>query len=280
MKEYSLVRSFFVVACSCFLGCMPCLDAPAFAQSANNGANVEKVAWNESQGSQQSQSTWGNANSNSNSNSKFNSGGSAWGNSNSTSNSNSNSGNSGSSWGNSNSNANSNSGGSSWGNSKSNSNSGGNGTSSWGNSVSTSGNKQMNVVMPDPLKQISYAEYQKMVSQYRGKVVLVNFFATWCGPCRQEIADLKVLRTKISTDDLIIISVSVDDNKSDLSAMLREQNFNYPTAWASNDLRRAFNIGSIPRVIIYDRQGSIWTDHEGLVPREQFFDIVQKMVNF
>lgn len=241
MKRSHVFRSLAVLACTVGISVGLCMAEPVFASS------------------------WGSSNSNEskNTNSAPSNSGSSWGSSNS-GNSNTPS-NSGSSWGSSNA-----------GNSKPSTNSG----SSWGASNSGAPKQPANLYMPDPLTQISYADYQKMINQYRGKIVIVNFFATWCGPCRQEIADLKVLRTRFSEDDLIIISVSVDEKKSDLVALLRETNFNYPTAWASNELQNAFKIRSIPRMIIYDRQGGTWVDQEGLVPRDQFFDVIQKMVNF
>lgn len=181
---------------------------------------------------------------------------------------------SGSGWGSSDSGSTSDSGsGASWATQKSG--------STWGSFGSSSGaSQQQSYSMPDPLQQISLAEYQNMVSQFRGKIVIVNFFASWCGPCRQELADLKELRQRISPDDLAIISVSIDESKSDLISVLKEINFNYPTAWASDELKRAFKIQSIPRMVIYDRQGGTWIDEVGLVPREQFFDVIQQMVNF
>lgn len=136
------------------------------------------------------------------------------------------------------------------------------------------------LTMPDPYTRISSAELRNLVKQSRGKVVLVNFFASWCGPCRQEIPALKSLRNKMSQDDLVIIGVSIDSKKSDLSGVIRDMNFNYPTVWASDELTRTYNVTSIPRLIIYDRDGMLVTDDTGLVPEDALHNFIRAIVNY
>ena len=99
----------------------------------------------------------------------------------------------------------------------------------------------------------------------KGKVVLVNFWATWCGPCRAEIPDLVELQKKYK-DRLQILGLVVDDD--DLGAIKQfaaRYGINYPVALATNDIRIQYGgIPALPTSFVLDSEGRVVQKHEGL----------------
>ena len=103
------------------------------------------------------------------------------------------------------------------------------------------------------------------LAEYKNKVVLLNFWATWCGPCRAEIPDLVELQNKYK-DQLQIIGLVVDDDDEDAIKKFVEQNdINYPVAIATEELRSNYGgIPALPTSFLLDAQGRVVQKHEGL----------------
>jgi thiol-disulfide isomerase/thioredoxin len=99
----------------------------------------------------------------------------------------------------------------------------------------------------------------------RGKVVLLNFWATWCGPCRAEIPDLIALQQKYK-DQLQIIGLTVDDDdESTIKQVVAESHINYPVAMSSPEVRIQYGgISALPTSFVLDVQGRVVQKHEGL----------------
>src|SRR6202022_891703 len=99
----------------------------------------------------------------------------------------------------------------------------------------------------------------------RGKVVLLNFWATWCGPCRAEIPDLIALQTK-DKDKLQIIGLVIDsDDDAEVRDIVRNQSINYPVAISSDQVRAQYGgIGALPPLFVLDTQGRVVQKHVGL----------------
>jgi thiol-disulfide isomerase/thioredoxin len=99
----------------------------------------------------------------------------------------------------------------------------------------------------------------------RGKVVLLNFWATWCGPCRAEIPDLIVLQEKYK-DQLQIIGLTVDDDDASMiKEVVAETRINYPVAMSPPEVRMQYGgIAALPTSFVLDTQGRVVQKHEGL----------------
>src|SRR5229473_1681531 len=99
----------------------------------------------------------------------------------------------------------------------------------------------------------------------RGKVVLLNFWATWCGPCRAEIPDLIALQQKYK-DQLQIIGLTVDDDdESTIMQVVADEHINYPVAMASPEVRLQYGgISALPTSFVLDAEGRVVQKHEGL----------------
>jgi thiol-disulfide isomerase/thioredoxin len=99
----------------------------------------------------------------------------------------------------------------------------------------------------------------------KGKVILLNFWATWCGPCRAEIPDLVGLQNKYK-DRLQILGLVVEDEDQDAIKEFSEKSgINYPVAIATDDIRMQYGgIVALPTSFLLDAEGRIVQKHEGL----------------
>ena len=121
---------------------------------------------------------------------------------------------------------------------------------------------------PDPAPDFSLTDLDGKtvtLAGSKGKVILLNFWATWCGPCRAEIPDLVELQNKYK-DHLQILGLVVDDNDQDAIKEFSEKfGINYPVALATNDIRLQYGgIAALPTSFVLDSEGRIVQKHEGL----------------
>lgn len=103
-------------------------------------------------------------------------------------------------------------------------------------------------------------------SDLRGKVVLMNFWATWCGPCRAEIPDLIKLQDKYR-DKLVVIGVSEDEVPAEtVKAFADEHKMNYPVVMSTPELKKIFRgVVALPTTFVIDRDGKLSQKHVGLL---------------
>ena len=109
------------------------------------------------------------------------------------------------------------------------------------------------------------------LADYKGKVVIVNFWATWCGPCKVEIPDFVKLYDEYKDKGLVIVGISVDDSPEQLQAFMKEFKMNYPVLQMTPDVESAWGpFYGYPTSFIVARDGSICTKHLGPATKEQF----------
>ena len=113
------------------------------------------------------------------------------------------------------------------------------------------------------------------LKQLAGKAVVVNFWATWCGPCRAEIPSLVELQTKYAADgaEVVILGVSVDDPVEKLRPYASQMKMNYPVLVGNGreDVQDAFGpLWGIPVTVFIGRDGKIAKKHSGIASKEQF----------
>lgn len=128
------------------------------------------------------------------------------------------------------------------------------------------------------IPQLDTMQYIKLVGAEKGKVVVVNFFASWCAPCREEIPDLIELRKEFSKSDMTLIGISVDESIPQLTQMMEDTNFNYPVYLADEELTASFGITGIPRLFVYDTQSKLKIDHVGIADSDALRDVVTKLM--
>jgi cytochrome c biogenesis protein CcmG, thiol:disulfide interchange protein DsbE len=96
------------------------------------------------------------------------------------------------------------------------------------------------------------------LSNYRGQVVVLNFWATWCPPCVEETPALEQLQRRIAARNGVVLGVSVDDDEAAYRKFLQEHGINFPTARDSSK-KSALDYGTVmyPETYIIDRKGKI-----------------------
>lgn len=113
------------------------------------------------------------------------------------------------------------------------------------------------------------------LAAFKGKPIVMNFWATWCGPCRAEIPSLVELQKQYSEEgkDVVILGVSVDDPVEKLKPYAAQMKMNYPVLVGNgrDDVQDAFGpLWGIPVTVFIDREGRIAKKHSGIASKEQF----------
>ena len=113
------------------------------------------------------------------------------------------------------------------------------------------------------------------LASFKGKPIVLNFWATWCGPCRAEIPSLVELQTAYMEQgkDVVILGISVDDPVEKLKPYASQMKMNYPVLVGNgrDDVQDAFGpLWGIPVTVFIDREGRIAKKHSGIASKEQF----------
>ncbi len=102
------------------------------------------------------------------------------------------------------------------------------------------------------------------LKSYRGKVVYVDFWASWCGPCRLSLPELNKLRKQYRKKGFEVIAINLDEEKDDAMAFLKEFPVAYPTARDVEGITPdKYGLQGMPTAYLIDRKGKISLIHEG-----------------
>jgi thiol-disulfide isomerase/thioredoxin len=117
------------------------------------------------------------------------------------------------------------------------------------------------------------------LSDYKGKVVIIDFWATWCGPCRRGIPDLIAIQKQYGKD-VAIIGISLDtDTKENVIPFVQKIGINYPVAYGTMEITQQYGgVEAIPTSFIVDKNGNIVDKHVGLVPISAYTDKINSLL--
>lgn len=119
---------------------------------------------------------------------------------------------------------------------------------------------------------------QVSLTDYRGKVVFVDFWASWCSPCRQSLPLYDKLRTDYASGDFAILAISLDEDVADAKAFLAEHPVKYTTLQnPQGDVAKAFDLKGMPSSYVIDRDGIVRARHIGFEPKD--IDALKKEID-
>jgi len=114
------------------------------------------------------------------------------------------------------------------------------------------------------------------LSALKGKIVLVNFWATWCPPCRKEMGDLDLIYTHYQQEGLVILSIS-SENPFTVSSFLSGRNYHPPVLLDSGaKVAKEFHVDGLPRTFVFDRNGKLVAEAMDMRTQRQFFMMLAK----
>ena len=124
------------------------------------------------------------------------------------------------------------------------------------------------------------------LDQYKGKTILLNFWATWCGPCRSEMPDLQAVYEDYGNNekDLVVLGVAApnlgqEGSAEDITAFLEENGYTYPTLMNEDaSLFYSYGISSFPTTFMIDKNGNVYGYIMGAQSREVFDNIIQQTI--
>ena len=105
------------------------------------------------------------------------------------------------------------------------------------------------------------------LSEYRGQVVLINFWASWCGPCRQEFPHLDALHQKYQNLGFTVFAVNVEQDRRSAEKILRDIPVSFPILFDDeNQVSERYDVDAMPATVLVDRSGQIRFMHRGYKP--------------
>lgn len=118
------------------------------------------------------------------------------------------------------------------------------------------------------------------LSDFRGKVVLLNFWATWCPPCRAEIPDLISLQKQYAPQGLVVIGISMDEAEPEkVARFAKKMELNYPIVMGTADIAEAYGgVAVLPTTFVIDRAGRIVDGLEGATDRAGFEEKIKPLL--
>lgn len=119
-----------------------------------------------------------------------------------------------------------------------------------------------------------------VLEDYAGDVVLINFWATWCPPCKAEMPAIQAYYAANQANGLTVLGVNAQEDKNTVSRFIEANGFTFPILLDSQgDVASQFQVRSYPTTLVVDRTGTIHTIHNGLITMDQLESIVTPLLS-
>ncbi len=118
------------------------------------------------------------------------------------------------------------------------------------------------------------------LSDYKGQVVLLNFWATWCPPCRAEMSDLVGMQREYGSRGLQVIGITYPpQERGEVRRFIRKLKVNYPVAFGTKETKALFHQGeTLPLTVVIDREGNVRDLIEGILLPEEFEGKIKPLI--
>ena len=119
------------------------------------------------------------------------------------------------------------------------------------------------------------------LAQYKGQVVMLNFWASWCGPCRQEMPLLENIYKKYNKLGFTLIGVNVEPDSTAAEGFLKQTPVSFPVIYDKDStVSKAYEVSGMPSTVIIDRKGNIRVLHRGYKPGDEneYLDSIRTLV--
>lgn len=141
---------------------------------------------------------------------------------------------------------------------------------------------------PVSIPGVDAAGLFKRIEAEKGKVVVLNMFASWCPPCRKEIPRLVNIRKELSEDEYFFLGVAVHDQPRSLVNYMSEMRINYPVLLAERYITQEFilhnkktgervEVAAVPMLLIFNKKGDLVSSDVGLVDEDSLKKTIQKI---
>lgn len=104
------------------------------------------------------------------------------------------------------------------------------------------------------------------LSDFRGKAVMLEFWATWCTTCKKAVPYLVALNDKYKDDDFELIAISLDQSVGDVKKFIRDNNISYTVLMSDRKVEKQYGIVNLPVTFLLDKSGVVVKKHLGIVP--------------
>ena len=119
------------------------------------------------------------------------------------------------------------------------------------------------------------------LSEFRGEVVLINFWASWCGPCRQEMPVLDELHRQYKALGFTVLGVNVEEDSSAARKLLEEVKISFPIMFDNNSVvSKQYDVIAMPSTVLVDRNGNMRYIHKGYKPglEDQYLQQIRDLI--
>lgn len=119
------------------------------------------------------------------------------------------------------------------------------------------------------------------LSELRGEVVMINFWASWCGPCRQEMPKLEELYARYKPLGFTVLGVNIEEDSSKAKALLEDLSVSFPVLFDDhNEVSRLYQVAAMPSTVLVDRDGNMRYLHKGYQPgmEQQYQEQIRTLI--
>jgi cytochrome c biogenesis protein CcmG, thiol:disulfide interchange protein DsbE len=117
------------------------------------------------------------------------------------------------------------------------------------------------------------------LSQFKGKVVVINFFTFFCGPCRDEMPDLNKINNELKGRGLVTLGIALSSDPTQIRFLVKQLGLEYPVLTGNDKVSDAYgSIAVVPTTVIIDKEGNIAQRIEGTRKKEAFVKLIEPLL--